>query len=815
MRSSSSSFWVMTCTRVCITDRHVHSGACAPERRSPSDATALGGVSRPSHELRAFDSCREQTQKTCHDGQDRPSDLQGRVTQNRREVAGSVQHSALRVRSIDDSGLKTHPAALCAFARACGITYVLTREKPRAAHSVEPAERVVFASMHGSLAAPLTVRTSDRGWGPQSASVASRVLVRTLEDRLREERRRAFVGREREIEIFLAAIGGSAPALLFWSGDAGVGKSMLLREFQRIGEVEGARVACLDTAQVRNASPLARRAVERRLRAELASGARDAGNRPVLLIDDYETLGAEQSWLLERLFPALPSRTLIVAASRRPPPIELALDAGWAAITQEERILPFGEPDAREFLERHAVPSDARSAVLELSAGHPLALSLAAGALRDSPLTEYRAYDIQRRILDALSLEPRSRAERLALGLGAVARTVTLELLEYVLATLGDASSEDPQRLFAWLREHSLVEPRSSGLWLHPLARRGLLSRLKRERRLEFEALHLAVREFYVEKLALGVDGARWLKDLVHTQTASLAERLLGTTDDDLAALEPARSGDHAGVVELVRELDSEESARMAENWLETHPHTFELVRRERVDSVLQALVLDSRTVESLPSSDPASAVVREFLKQNPLGPDEQAVFFRFRLDRSALEAPGQRLTPVLAREIQLILSAARTVYTFSVYREFGDWKAMLERAGVPFRRCGRFTTSAGTHTVVAYSWRERPLRELLLSAGRDGAEVRRARPPELGSSTSGSNDELQLKVRKRVAELGQRSRLTTRELEILELLCLGKSAAEIARALGIRPRTVKFHQENILKKTGIASRLELFKVLL
>ncbi len=633
---------------------------------------------------------------------------------------------------------------------------------------------------------------------------------------MREERQRAFVGRDRELDIFLGALSGSEPALLFWSGDAGVGKSMLLREFQRIGEVEGARVAWLDAAQAGDGSPLTRRALERRIRAALTAGARDAGSRPVLLIDDYEKLGAEQSWLLERLFPGLPSRTLIVAASRRPPPIELSLDAGWAAIAQEERILPFGEPDAREFFERQAVPSDARSAVLELSGGHPLALALAASALRDGPLTEHRVYDIQRRILDALGLEPRSRAERLALGLGAVARTVTLELLEYVLATLGDASSQDPQRLFAWLREHSLVEPRSSGLWLHPLARRGLLSRLKRERRLEFEALHLAVREFYVEKLALGVDGARWLKDLVYTQTASLAGRLLGRADDDdLAALEKAGSDDHAGVLELVRELEGEDAARNAETWLETHSHTFEVVRRERVDSVLQALVLDSRTVESLPSSDPASAVVREFLKQNPLGPDEQAVFFRFRLDRTALQSPAQRMTPVLAREIQLILSAPRTVYTFSVYREFGDWKTMLERAGVPFRRCGRFPTSTGANSVIVYSWRDRPLRELLLSAGRDGAEVRRTKPPELGSSPSGNNDELQLKVRKRAAELGQRARLTTRELEILELLCLGKSAAEIARSLGIRPRTVKFHQENILKKTGIASRLELFKVLL
>jgi DNA-binding CsgD family transcriptional regulator len=660
----------------------------------------------------------------------------------------------------------------------------------------------------------LTVRTSE-GWGPQSASVASRVFVRTLADRLREERHRSFVGRDREREIFLGALAGSEPALLFWSGDAGVGKSMLLREFQRICEVEGTPVAVLHAADTGEKSSPSRSSSKRRIRTALAAELGERSRRPVLLVDDFEAL-ADPSWVLEQLFPVLPSQTLIVAASRRPPPIELSRDAGWAAITQEERILPFGEADAREFFEQRAVPMEARSTLLELSGGHPLGLSLSADVLRDGPLTEYRVYDIQRRILDALGLEPRSRAERLALGLGAVARTVTLELLEYVLAALGDASSEDPQRLFAWLCEHSLVEPRRTGLWLHPLVRRGLLSRLKRERRLEYEALHLAVREFYVEKIALGVDGARWLKDLVYTQSASPAERLLGSADDDdPAAVEPARSADRATVVELVREIEGNESARAAEGWLDTHPHTFEVVRREQVNSVLQALVLDPNTVESLPSSDPASAIVHEFLRQNPLRPDEQAVFFRFRLDRTAMQAPAQRMTPLLAREIQLILSASRPAYTFSVYREFGDWKSILDRAGVPFRRCGRFDTSKGAHSVVAYSWRERPLRELLLSAGRDGAEVRRQKPPELGSSPSGSSDDLQLKVRKRVAELGQRARLTTRELEILELLCLGKSGAEIARSLGIRPRTVKFHQENILRKTGIASRLELFKVLL
>lgn len=641
------------------------------------------------------------------------------------------------------------------------------------------------------------------------------MFVRTLQDRLREERHRSFVGRGREIEIFLGARAGAAPSLLFFSGEAGVGKSTLLREFERICETDGTPVTSFDLARLGQHGAASRASIERRIRAALAGDARGRDNRPVLLVDDYESLGAEQSWLLDELFPRLPSQTLIVAASRRPPPIALSLDAGWAAITRDERLLPFGDAETREFFDRRSVPPEVRSAVFELSGGHPLSLSLAAAALEHGPLTERRAYDIQRSVLDALGLEARSRAERLALGVGAITRAITLELLEYVLGALGDTAAEDPQRLFAWLSELSVVEPRRTGLFLHPLIRCSLLTRLKRERRLEYEALHLAVREFYVEKLTLGVDGARWLKDLVYTQSPTPAERLLSAPEEDEVAVEPARPSDHAAIVQLVQQVDGEESARIAEAWLKSHPHTFEIVRRERVDSVLQALMLDSKTVDSLSTADPACASVREFLERNPLRPDEQAIFFRFRLDRTALESPSSRMTPLIAREIQLMLSAVLPAFSFGVHRELGDWKAILDRAGVPYRRCGRFTTSDGSYSVVVYSWRERSLRELLVSAGRDGAEVRRQKPPELGSSPAGSSEDLQIKVRKRVAELGRRARLTTRELEILELLCLGKSATEIARTLGIRPRTVKFHQENVLKKTGMTSRLELFKVLL
>lgn len=48
---------------------------------------------------------------------------------------------------------------------------------------------------------------------------------------------------------------------------------------------------------------------------------------------------------------------------------------------------------------------------------------------------------------------------------------------------------------------------------------------------------------------------------------------------------------------------------------------------------------------------------------------------------------------------------------------------------------------------------------------------------------------------------------LTSRELEVLELIVVEKADKEIAQLLGIAPRTVRFHLENIHIKLGTATR--------
>ena len=50
---------------------------------------------------------------------------------------------------------------------------------------------------------------------------------------------------------------------------------------------------------------------------------------------------------------------------------------------------------------------------------------------------------------------------------------------------------------------------------------------------------------------------------------------------------------------------------------------------------------------------------------------------------------------------------------------------------------------------------------------------------------------------------------LTSREIEVLELVALGRTNLEIADGLGISENTVKFHMKNILQKLHARNRAE------
>lgn len=96
-----------------------------------------------------------------------------------------------------------------------------------------------------------------------------------------------------------------------------------------------------------------------------------------------------------------------------------------------------------------------------------------------------------------------------------------------------------------------------------------------------------------------------------------------------------------------------------------------------------------------------------------------------------------------------------------------------------------------------------------VLSAERQSTERVRLRAVSVSEST------LSALVQAKIVRLARRAQLSPRERDVLELLVLGRSFKEIGDILGIRERTVKFHQSNLLEKLGADGRSDLVRLIL
>jgi PAS domain S-box-containing protein len=67
--------------------------------------------------------------------------------------------------------------------------------------------------------------------------------------------------------------------------------------------------------------------------------------------------------------------------------------------------------------------------------------------------------------------------------------------------------------------------------------------------------------------------------------------------------------------------------------------------------------------------------------------------------------------------------------------------------------------------------------------------------------------------VKARTSDLGRLSTLTTRELEILRLIGLGLSTADIAKQLGRSVKTIEWHRVSLGEKLGVINRVELARI--
>lgn len=328
----------------------------------------------------------------------------------------------------------------------------------------------------------------------------------TLGSRVAARDARRFVGRATELTALEGLLGDDPSAsVVLVHGPGGIGKSTLLRELARRAAARGRETIRIDGRELEPVPDALEHAI---------GGAREAP-RPLVLIDGYDAMYALGHYLRAAVLPTLSADAVVVIAARRAPEAAWFRD-GWEHVAIELGLGPLAPAEAETLLDLHGVVDAERaSEIVRWAAGSPLALALAADAVRagrrfepDAEHDDAVVGGLVRSLL-AAEIDP---GQRSVLGVAAIARVTTVELLAAVLPER-DAAAD-----FAALARRTFAEPRGAGVTLHELTGRAALADLRRRdpeherelRRRIADALH---ERALAGRLSLTIDLAHLVRD--------------------------------------------------------------------------------------------------------------------------------------------------------------------------------------------------------------------------------------------------------------------------------------------------------------
>jgi hypothetical protein len=201
-------------------------------------------------------------------------------------------------------------------------------------------------------------------------------------DLLASRRRRGFVGRASEVELFRVALESPEPPFLVLHihGPPGIGKTSLLEVCAELASDAGAKVILLDGHDLVPSPPAVLEALGvlevPEAESHLASLSHEG--RLVIMFDTYERLGQLDEWVRTWLVPRLPATALTVLAGRAAPDSAWRADPAWRELLRVVSLRNLSPDDSRQYLHAYGVDTARVDELVELAHGHPLGLSLLA-----------------------------------------------------------------------------------------------------------------------------------------------------------------------------------------------------------------------------------------------------------------------------------------------------------------------------------------------------------------------------------------------------------------------------------------------------
>jgi DNA-binding CsgD family transcriptional regulator len=631
-----------------------------------------------------------------------------------------------------------------------------------------------------------------------------------------------FVGREHELATFANWVSSGAPVILNVWGPAGIGKSALLRAFQRHARALG-RPAIQVTAQDFRRSHtglVGALGVGLNAPAELDPVIEHLNRQqPLLLLDAGQQAPDLMTSLRDELLPSLDARVRVVIAGREPlnrqghsPDVGLRL----------MRDLPLGglsRADATTYLERRGLRDPHLLAqILRTVNGHPLALTLAADLALQAhagPFERAPAWRLVVRMLaDRLVQDVQPAALRDLLEAAAIVRQFDEGLLR---AMVGSARALRP---FDTLWHLSFVEPAEYGLMLHASVRRILAQDLRLRDRDRDRDLRRHALAHYCLRMASALRNERerlLAETLFLYEDATVHDVLFADAEPAQVWLERGRPEDWDDVLRVrtvwlqqvlppaARPIfDPAQDAALLQALLE-YPGTRLQVARDRAGRVLGFTTVvpvceeSVRILELYPGLVPALSTYSTGL---PPAADKATVFYLLHLAHADLMHDA--VLAVLLRGLLSVVAHGGVYLTATPLPTLQD---LFERLGWQHLSGARKAEAPAVETYVLDLQRigvDAWLAGLLgVAPSADPGATGGARavpPPPLPAPSAGPPE----------AEDHDLGGLTARERELVALIARGFQNRQIAAALELSVRTVDAHLEHIRRKLGIRTRVEI-----
>ena len=468
----------------------------------------------------------------------------------------------------------------------------------------------------------------------------------TLSDQLRGSRRVAY-GREQLVAELAAGLQAPVPIVTFITGIPGAGKSTVLSLAADAARASGLPVLELDCGAIEPTDVGVLDALSRAIGTPVAtleemSPALEALGEPLLLtLDGYEAWRLIDTWVRREFIPALPPRARVLVGSRYRPPGPWRFEPEWRHGCRVIELGPLAPSDAVAFLESEGLSPEAAGRINSIVRGHPLALALVVGGLRDDSTTTIEAAAAEA-VTEALTdvfvtavASPRARA---ALEAASVTRRSTMPLLE---AQLG--SPEAAAEAYGLLEQLPFVHESWDGLFAHDAVKQAGAARLRASDPVRHRDLRRAAwRHLQRETRGIGeTELWRYTADILYLLENPILRSAFFPTSAESVAMEPATAGDLPAIRGISDTHDGPGGTAILDAWWDLCPAGASVLRdREGATVGFRLRGIAQEIDERLAERDPVFATFLTDVRASD-APGQPAFVLRRWLDRDHGENPS------------------------------------------------------------------------------------------------------------------------------------------------------------------------------